>query len=272
MLAVQSYERPNKRFNPTCAAVGFGVVVYSLVRHTRVNLGVRRKGRRCSMRRCVCFLLIACITITGTAGEDPPDGVRPITLAKGVLAVWYSDWGLFSPNPGPHLIFAAWPDGHVVWSNDRVKGGPPYHEGHIDPAKVTNLLKRFESDGLYSDKVRNQGRVTVDSDFVRILIRYGNHKAEMSSSHELDENRQAIATQKKDGRVPNSKRRMDMLREEPTDQLLFRFVWADTRLRMTELLPLESSVSNGRLIMKAGIMSWQNDATDDKRDNIENAK
>ena len=31
-----------KRFNPTCAAGGFGVVVYSLVRHTRVNLGVRR--------------------------------------------------------------------------------------------------------------------------------------------------------------------------------------------------------------------------------------
>ena len=34
---------PNKRFNPTCAASGVGVVVYSLVRHTRVNLGVRRK-------------------------------------------------------------------------------------------------------------------------------------------------------------------------------------------------------------------------------------
>ncbi len=32
-----------KRFNPTCAASGHEVVVYSLVRHTRVNLGVRRR-------------------------------------------------------------------------------------------------------------------------------------------------------------------------------------------------------------------------------------
>jgi hypothetical protein len=29
-----------KRFNPTCAAVGFGVKQRSLARHTRVNLGV----------------------------------------------------------------------------------------------------------------------------------------------------------------------------------------------------------------------------------------
>jgi hypothetical protein len=34
--------RPNiKRFNPTCAAVGFRVSAFTVARHTRINLGVR---------------------------------------------------------------------------------------------------------------------------------------------------------------------------------------------------------------------------------------
>lgn len=215
------------------------------------------------MRRFFCFFLITCTAISGTVAQVPKHDIRPITLAKGVLAVWYSDWGLGSPNPGPHLIFAAWPDGRVVWSSDRLKGGAPYREGQVDPARVTSLLKRFQSDGLYSDEIHKQSQFPIDSAFVTILIRYGNQKAELQSAHELEENHDWIAAQQKKAPVLRENRRMNGLRKLPPDQLLFRFVWADARLRMADLLPTDSTISQGSPVMKAGILSWQDEAPGD---------
>ena len=207
-----------------------------------------------------------CIATSGTVADNPKDGsLRPISLAKGVIAIWFVDAGLVPQRQGPQLILAAWPDGRVVWSNDRVKGGTPYRQGQIDPKQITGLLKRFERDGLFVEKSVNQGKITIDGHFVTILVRNGNHKVELMSSHDVGEAPEPDGDKQKDAPVVRE-RRLNVIRELPPDELMFRFVWADTRLRMTELLPSESTVSTGRPIMKSGIMSWQ-DGSNDKQDN-----
>src|SRR5262249_23558051 len=85
---------------------------------------------------------------------QPPK--RPVWLVVGrcpdsVLAVYREDWGLASSGE-PAIILVAWPDGHIIWSGDRLKGGAPYRAGHADPKRVTALLARFHKDGLFADE------------------------------------------------------------------------------------------------------------------------
>jgi hypothetical protein len=125
--------------------------------------------------------------------NDPKPRVRPITEADSVLAVYREDWGLFSDG-SPALIFVAWPDGHVVWSADRLQGGPPYRTADIDPRKVTTLLASFGKDGLFADKNLNRAYWGPDSEFIKVYIKSGKNEVEMESWHELVEVRGDVAT------------------------------------------------------------------------------
>src|SRR6266481_4561601 len=83
------------------------------------------------------------------AADEPKETTRPITDADSVVAVYWEDWGHFA-SKGPTIILLAWPDGHIIWSGDRLKGGAPYFTGDIDPKKVATLLARFDKDGLFA--------------------------------------------------------------------------------------------------------------------------
>src|SRR5437762_340377 len=98
-------------------------------------------------------LLVACASALHAA--EPKLAVRPISEAESVLAVYHEDWGLFSSGD-PAVILVAWPDGHVVWSGDRVKGGAPYRAGRVDPKRVAALLARCDTDGLFADEKLNR--------------------------------------------------------------------------------------------------------------------
>src|ERR1700722_16943412 len=123
------------------------------------------------MRTGIAFGVVALITASGH-GAEPKRMIRPITEAQSVIAVYYEDWGLFSAR-GPAIIFAAWPDGHVVWSDDRITGGPPYHFAQSDPQKFAKLIARFANDGLFADKKLNQANWGPDSEFNTVLIKSG---------------------------------------------------------------------------------------------------
>jgi len=89
------------------------------------------------------------------SAAEPKQAMRPITEADSVLAVYREDWRRASRGE-PRIILVAWPDGQMIWSDDRLKGGAPYRAGQVAPGKVTALLARFDQDGLFADEKLNR--------------------------------------------------------------------------------------------------------------------
>ena len=213
-----------------------------------------QKGERIMRSAFVSFLVV--VSAAAVCGAEPKTKVRPITEAESVLAVYHDDWGLGSRG-GPGIIFAAWPDGHVVWSDDHLKGGPPYRTGDVDPKKVTALLARFAKDGLFADKKLNQSNFGPDSSFITVFVKSGKKQVKMASWHELFEATEKTVVTHNGVSGLEGQRRLDVLRKEPADYLFYRFVWSETRGRLNELIPVYSIASDGEPVMKAGILSWQ---------------
>ena len=206
-----------------------------------------------------CFFVALCAA-AGCAGE-PKQSMRPITEAESVLAAYREDLGDTSAGT-PAIILAAWPDGHIVWSGDRVQGGAPYRSGHIDPQKVAALLARFEKDGLFADEKLNQAHFGPDAQFITLFIKSGKKRVQMQSWHELFEASDRLVVTNTGAGTLDGRRRLDVLRKEPAGYLFFRFVWSETRAKLTDLIPGESRASAGKPVMKAGVLSWRQPAAE----------
>src|SRR5262249_39408274 len=161
------------------------------------------------------WLSLACISIA--FAKDAKPVVKPITNADTVIAVYTADWGLASSGE-PKLVLAIWPDGHTVWSEGRVQGGPPYRSGRIDPEKLSSLLARFERDGAFADKKLSDVNFGFDSKFTVILLKSGKKQLKMQSWHELLE-----ANGKTDHGIEllGDRRRLDVLRKQPAEYLYY---------------------------------------------------
>src|SRR5262249_1432644 len=120
-------------------------------------------------KRITVQIQIVCVLLAGlptlAAAQDaqvvnPPDPrpliSRPISDADGVLAI-FVNWsrGIAHGNSPDPIVFAAWPNGYVVWSDNQVEGGPPYHEGRIDPKKYEDAVSRLEADGIFENQKLN---------------------------------------------------------------------------------------------------------------------
>jgi hypothetical protein len=198
------------------------------------------------------LLLGTCVAI-GSA-EEPKPVVRPISEADTVLAVYYQDWTRGSPRPDG-LILAIWPDGHIVWSGDRVRGGPPYRQAEVDPKKVSALVGKFDTDGLFDDDKWNVGYWDPHADFLTVLVKSGKKKVSMCSDHEAA---QANGFDVLHWKLPKRlDRRLEILREAPKDYLFFRVVWDDTRKRLAEFVPAEGSWTEGKPVWLHGVLTWE---------------
>ncbi len=184
--------------------------------------------------------------------------IRPIKDAESVLAVYHEDWGLHSAG-NPAIIFVAWPDGSIVWSLDRINGGPPYRTGKIDPTKVSALLKRLKSDGLFVNKNLNRAHFGPDSQFTTVYIKSGENQVKMQSWHELAEADGKGVADNAGIRSVQGQHRLGILKEASAEYLFFRFVWSETRGKINELIPCESKATTGKPIMDSGKLSWQGD-------------
>jgi hypothetical protein len=200
--------------------------------------------------------LLLALIIQEQPADEPAPGIRPISDADAVLAMYVQDHGLGSRGDAA-IIIAAWPDGLIVWSNDRLMGGPPYRAGHVDPKRITALLIRFDKDGLFRDNRLNHANFGPESKFTTLFIQSGKKRTEMSSWHELmEESGESVAdhhgVSSLDGR-----RRLDVLRKAPADYLFYRFVWSESRSRMLDLIPADGTATGGKPVMKRGKLSWQ---------------
>jgi hypothetical protein len=210
----------------------------------------------------VCCLPLAFCLAALSPGE-PNQTLRPISEADSVLAVYREDWGLASSG-APAVLLVAWPDGHIVWSSDRLKGGPPYYTGSTSPKKVAALLARFEKDGLLADEKLNDPQFGPDSQFTTLLIKRGKQQAKMQSWHELFEVSDSMVVDHHGVQSLRGRRRLDVLRKAPKDYLFFRLVWSETRGKLNDLIPAQGTVSAGKPFLKVGVLSWQEPAATPK--------
>ena len=202
------------------------------------------------------YPLLLGLIVPELSAEEPKPAMRPITDSESVLAVYHQDWGLGSGGGAP-IIFAAWPDGFIVWSADRLMGGPPYRAAHIDPKRVTALLSRFDKDGLFAHERLNDANFGPDSQFTTLFIKSGKKQVKMCSWHELMEDSDNLVADQNGAGVLDGRRRLDVLRKAPADYLFYRFVWSETRGRLADLTPADSTATGGKPVMKAGKLSWQ---------------
>src|SRR5262245_26905504 len=223
--------------------------------------GARPAARQLACRRLgMKYLFVCCITAAVAYGvvraEAPKPTSRSISTAESVLAVYVESLG-FVPADYHPLLLAMWPDGTAVWSTDRLKGGAPYRTGKVEPKRVTEFLKRVESDGLFADKKSRWSHFGPDSRFTTILLKSGKDSITMQSWHELGEAGGGWAGTDGGLTMLDGKRRLDVIRKSSAEFLYFRFVWAETRGRLNDLMPAESQPTSGRPVMKAGEYYWE---------------
>jgi hypothetical protein len=187
---------------------------------------------------------------SGSSADEPKATMRPIADAESVLAIYTGGLGRRT------LILAAWSDGLIVWSGDRVEGGAPYRAGHVDPTKIKALIARLDKDGAFAAEELTRGYVSIDSSFTTMLIKSGKLKLEMSSSHERYESEGLVCTDR--GIYFNRDlRKLDVLRERASaDYLLFRLVWCETRFKLFELIPDQGTEIKGTAL-NGGNFYWQ---------------
>lgn len=183
------------------------------------------------------LLLFAFGSVVFASGES--EIARPITQADSIIAIYAEDWRLY-PTRWDSLVLAAWPDGHIVWSEDRIRGGAPYRAGQIGKKAVMSLLSRFEREAVFSDNKLAKPNFGPDSEFTTILLKFGRKQLQMRSWHEL---------------YDGERSRFEDLRKEPSE-LFYRFAWSEIRAAAVMLVPDDSNRVEGKVRMKAGIMSW----------------
>jgi hypothetical protein len=91
------------------------------------------------------YALLLDLTTSGPSADEPKPVMRPISEAESDFAIHREDWGRGSSGES-EIIFAAWPDGFIVWSGDGLRGGPPYRAGRVDP-KIVRLDTMREHGG-----------------------------------------------------------------------------------------------------------------------------
>jgi hypothetical protein len=205
----------------------------------------------------ICLLSFSLIglCLSTTSAAEPKQAVRAISKAESVLAVYLEDWGLAAPK-GPAMILAAWPDGYIIWSGDRLEGGAPYYAARIAPKKVTALLARFDKDGLLADDKLNGAHFGPDSAFITVFVKSGKKQVKMESWHELFEASDNLVADDSGVHAIGGGRRLDVLRKARPEYLFYRFVWSETRAKLGDLVPAAGKVTSGRPVMKGGELSW----------------
>ena len=189
----------------------------------------------------VCLAIVNCVflyvPVLAYAGADVRSS-RPITEATCVFAIYTEDWG-FVPQHKANLVFGIWGDGHIVWSIDQVRGGPPFRASRIDPADVRRFFADIDRAGVFDPKTLPRSWVPVDSDFISIMARWQGRQLLMRSRHEIDEQ---TAGRRSTPGPPQFRR--------------FRDVWQMLRRRSALLIPAGSVLIQGELVQIHGDITW----------------
>jgi hypothetical protein len=213
----------------------------------------------------LCLLLLPVIHVR--AAEDEKTD-RPINDADSVFAIYTQNHGLGTDGRPPgQLIFAAWPDGRLIWSEHQVAGGRPYRTARIPTSKLADTFAKMKLDGLLEDRDLSTTHFGPDSIATVIFVKANERMLMMQSWHELHEsNSKMIATEH--GVTPLAgKTRMEIFRESAPEYILYRFAWDELRLAATALIPGESKPIDGNLEFRKGGAVWIESPPDPPKQN-----
>jgi hypothetical protein len=137
---------------------------------------------------CSCTSTVPGPTVASTTPSQPVRTPNlPFFIAfpdetnAPAVAVYVVRWSL--NHPEPQLISALWADGRIVWSQSRLKGGPPYRKGRYDPPLLNALVNDWERHGVFG---QNQcGFAVPDAALTNIEINHQGRDVRLVSSHEL---------------------------------------------------------------------------------------
>jgi hypothetical protein len=172
------------------------------------------------------------------AAVDAEERRRPITSATCVFAIYTEDWS-YVPQHDSSLIFGLWSDGHVVWSLDQVRGGPPYRGGRVGSRDLRRFFADLEHAGMFDEKKVPRSWVPVDSDFTSILSRWKGRQLLLRSRHELE-----------------AETSEEMSADETPEFRHFRDTWENLRKRSALLIPANSVPVQGELVQFHGGITW----------------
>jgi hypothetical protein len=155
-------------------------------------------------------------------------------------------------------ILAAWPDGVVVWSDDRVRGGPPYRLARIEPPEIARTAAHASQGGRWV----GERRVGPDARWTHMTVHVGPESVIDIGSwheiHELEPNLVVTAT----GIEPLGDRsRARVLARQPADYRAFRSRWDAVKAAALALIP-----TAGRPVEAADAprMPWRRDGPDQR--------
>lgn len=179
-----------------------------------------------------------------TAGEDT--ATRSVWRSRAVIALTHCDG-----RSHRELVMAVWGDGRAIWSDDPVRGGPPYREGRVDPKRVAALLDQLTEDGLFDEKSLAVGHTSTHFSYHALTVRAGARTLDMATSHELGREKP-----REPGAEGRTESRLARLRKSSAAALFYELVWAETRVRLANLLPREGRPANGSLTLTFDVNPW----------------
>jgi len=179
-----------------------------------------------------------CSAASGQEGGEPKIRKPKVDLpvadrawGNPVAAVYTHGWwfkGSERGNPDairPRVTVAVWADGHIVWSDDSIEGGPPYREATLEPARVEELLKDLEGRGVFADPGPRR-YFPPDSNWTAIVVLDQGKYLNMQLWHLMD-------------RDPEREWISKNQPEKYEEYQNFRRVWAEVKGALLELIPRE---------------------------------
>jgi hypothetical protein len=145
------------------------------------------------------------------------------------------------------VIVAVWRDGRIVWSESRIKGGPPYQQGRFPREKLDALLGTLERQQVFRDAAQLRGSFGPDAGYTTIAIDDGRRRLKMESWHELfEQNTNLVATAS--GITPlRGEKREDVLRKQPETYRRLRNTWSEIREAVEALIPKKGEPYEGEI-------------------------
>jgi hypothetical protein len=211
------------------------------------------KKRRFSLGFIFCLMLIilaAAFTVRTyfRMNEDPLEVWMPVLAGKTnppifaiyvdrTMSISHSRSSDIWSEPRTYVIIALWPDGKIVWSQDRQNGGQPYFIHTLVKESIPQLFENLDSLGLFTNTLRGNKDLIIEGDSTVLAVFDGSKRVSMESYHEIYEtNPNLIATdwglQALEGQT-----REEVWAEQPDHYKRFRKIWTDVRLEAEKLIP-----------------------------------
>lgn len=135
-------------------------------------------------------------------------------------------------------IVAIWRNGRVVWSQDQIEGGPPYHVGQADPKLVARALEEIRQAIVKNNWPSVRHHFGPDSLRTQIVVYDDQEKIlEIVSWHELFEINENLVVTATGVEPLQGRERANVLAAQPATYRSFRQQWQYVKERMLQLIP-----------------------------------